>query len=75
MGPHFMLLMSIYVLYSNVSYMYPVSCLVETKLFQSYMIIFLWPQSFASILMLVLLYDYLPVASVFPVYSHVSPVI
>ena len=34
MGPHFMLLLSIYVLYSNVTYMYPVSCLVEIKLFQ-----------------------------------------
>ena len=29
MGPHFMLLLSIYVLYSNVTYIYPVSCLVE----------------------------------------------
>ena len=34
MGPHFMLLLSIYVLYSNVTYIYPVSCLVEIKLFQ-----------------------------------------
>ena len=34
MGQHFMLLMSIYVLYSNVSYIYPVACLVEIKLFQ-----------------------------------------
>ena len=32
MGPHFMLLLSIYVLYSNVTYIYPVSCLVEIKL-------------------------------------------
>ena len=29
-----MLLLSIYVLYSNVAYIYPVSCLVEIKLFQ-----------------------------------------
>ena len=29
MGQHFMLLLSIYVLYSNVTYIYPVSCLVE----------------------------------------------
>ena len=29
-----MLLLSIYVLYSNVSEIYPVSCLVEIKLFQ-----------------------------------------
>ena len=29
-----MLLLSIYVLYSNVTYIYPVSCLVEIKLFQ-----------------------------------------
>ena len=29
-----MLLLSIYVLYSNVTYLYPVSCLVEIKLFQ-----------------------------------------
>ena len=35
MGPHFMLLLSIYVLYSNVTYIYPVSCLVEIKLFQN----------------------------------------
>ena len=34
MGPHFMLLLSIYILYSNVTYIYPVSCLVEIKLFQ-----------------------------------------
>ena len=34
MGQHFMLLLSIYVLYSNVSYINPVSCLVEIKLFQ-----------------------------------------
>ena len=34
MGPHFMLLLSIYVLYSNVISIYPVSCLVEIKLFQ-----------------------------------------
>ena len=34
MGPHFMLLLSIYVLYPNVTYIYPVSCLVEIKLFQ-----------------------------------------
>ena len=34
MGPHFMLLLSIFVSYSNVSYIYPVSCLVEIKLFQ-----------------------------------------
>ena len=34
MGPHFMLLLSIYVLYSNVTYIYPVSCLVEIKLFK-----------------------------------------
>ena len=34
MGPHFMLLLLIYVLYSNVTYIYPVSCLVEIKLFQ-----------------------------------------
>ena len=34
MGPHFMLLLSIYVLYSNITYVYPVSCLVEIKLFQ-----------------------------------------
>ena len=32
MGPHFMLLLSIYVLYFNVTYVYPVSCLVERKL-------------------------------------------
>ena len=35
MGPHFMLLLSIYVLYSNVTYIDPVSCLVEIKLFQN----------------------------------------
>ena len=35
MGPHFMLLLSIYVLYSNVIYIYHVSCLVEIKLFQN----------------------------------------
>ena len=35
MCPHFMLLLSIYVLYSNVTYIYPVSCLVEIKLFQT----------------------------------------
>ena len=29
---HFMLLLSIYVLYSNVTYIYPVSCLVEIKI-------------------------------------------
>ena len=29
MGPHFMLLLSIYVLYSNITYIYPVSCLVS----------------------------------------------
>ena len=34
MGPHFMLLLSIFVLYSNVTYIYPASCLVEIKLFQ-----------------------------------------
>ena len=34
MGPHFMLLLSIYVLYSNVSYIYLISCPVEIKLFQ-----------------------------------------
>ena len=34
MGPHFMLLLSICVLYSNVTCIYPVSCLVEIKLFQ-----------------------------------------
>ena len=34
MGTHFMLLLSIYVLYSNVTYIYPVSCLVEIKLFE-----------------------------------------
>ena len=50
MGPHFMLLLSIYVLYSNVTYIYklciifqyiyiyiyiyPVSCHVEIKMFQ-----------------------------------------
>ena len=34
MGPHFMLLLSIYVLYSNVTYIYLVSCLEEIKLFQ-----------------------------------------
>ena len=34
MGPHFMLLLSICVLYSNVTYIYPVLCLVEIKLFQ-----------------------------------------
>ena len=34
MGPHFMLLLSIYVLYSNVTYIYPVSCLEEIKLFE-----------------------------------------
>ena len=33
-GPHFMLLLSIYVLYSNVTYIYPVSCLMEIKLLQ-----------------------------------------
>ena len=34
MGLHFMLLLSIYALYSNVTYIiYPVSCLVEIKLF------------------------------------------
>ena len=33
-GPHFMLLMSIYALYSNVTCICPVSCLVEIKLFQ-----------------------------------------
>ena len=31
-GPHFMLLLSIYVLYSNVTYIYPVLCLVEIKI-------------------------------------------
>ena len=31
---HYMLLQSIYVLYSNVNYIYPISCLVEIKLFQ-----------------------------------------
>ena len=36
MGPHFMLLLSIYVLYSNVTYIYPVSCVVEIKLFRLY---------------------------------------
>ena len=34
MGPHFMLLLSIYVLYSNVTYIYPVSYLMEIKVFQ-----------------------------------------
>ena len=34
MGQHFMLLLSIYVLYSNLTYIYPVSCPVEIKLFQ-----------------------------------------
>ena len=34
MGPYFMLLLSIYLLYSNVTYIYLVSCLVEIKLFQ-----------------------------------------
>ena len=34
MGPHLMSLLSIYILYSNVGYIYPVSCLVEIKLFQ-----------------------------------------
>ena len=34
MGLHFMLLLSIYVLYSNVTYIYAVSCLVKIKLFQ-----------------------------------------
>ena len=39
MGPHFMLLPSIYVLYSNVSYIYPVSCMscgnkIVSKLFE-----------------------------------------
>ena len=34
MGTHFMLLLSIYVLYSNVTYIYPLSWLVEIKLFQ-----------------------------------------
>ena len=35
MGPHFMLLLLIYVLYSNVTYIiYPVSCLVEIKKIQ-----------------------------------------
>ena len=29
-----MILLSIYVLYSNMTYIYPVSCLVEIKLFQ-----------------------------------------
>ena len=35
MGPHFMLFLSICVLYSNVTYIYisQVSCLVEIKLF------------------------------------------
>ena len=33
-GPNFMLLLSIYILYSNVTYTYPVSCHVEMKLFQ-----------------------------------------
>ena len=33
MGPHFMLLVPIYVLCSNVTYIYPVSCLAEIKLF------------------------------------------
>ena len=33
-GPHFMSLQSIYVLYSNVTYIYPASNLVEIKLFQ-----------------------------------------
>ena len=31
-----MLLQSIYVLYSNITYTYPVSCLVEIKLFQQF---------------------------------------
>ena len=33
-GPTFHTLLSIYVLYSNVTYIYPVTCLVEIKLFQ-----------------------------------------
>ena len=40
MGPHFMLLLPIYVLYSNVTYIYHVSCLVEIKLFQIVSIIY-----------------------------------
>ena len=36
MSPHFMLLLSIYALYPNVTYIYLVSCLVELKLFQKY---------------------------------------
>ena len=36
MGPHFMLLMPTYVLYSNVTYIYPVSYLVEIKLLFHY---------------------------------------
>ena len=35
MGPHFMLLLSNYILCSNVTYIYPVSCLVERKWFQN----------------------------------------
>ena len=34
MGPHFMSLLSIWVLYSNVSYIYHISCLEEIILFQ-----------------------------------------
>ena len=34
MGPHFMLLLTIFVLYSNVTSIYLVLCLVEIKLFQ-----------------------------------------
>ena len=33
MGPHFLLFLSIYVLYCNASYIYPVSCFVKIKLF------------------------------------------
>ena len=40
MGPHFMLLLSIYVLYSNVTYIYPVSCLMEIKLLKKCFIFF-----------------------------------
>ena len=35
MGIYFMLLLSIYILYCNVTYIHPVSCLVEIKLFQN----------------------------------------
>ena len=38
MGPHFTLLLSINVLCSNVTYIYPVSCLVEINFFKLFMI-------------------------------------